>query len=218
MLYFKETVACAQERDPASPGFWGVALTYAGVHALLLHRLAHSLWRREFYMLARFVAGFSRFLTSIEIHPAAKIGRRLFIDHGCGVVIGETAEVGNNCTLYHGVTLGGVDLDRKKRHPTLEDNVIVGAGAKVLGPFRVGAGARIGSNAVVLEEVPDGATVVGIPGRIITASPGPAKESKKARYPSYAVTDPDCCDPLEEQIASLRRQIEELEGKLDSSD
>ncbi len=219
MFYFKESVNTAQERDPAAPSFWVVALTYAGVHALLLHRLAHYLWAHEFFLLARLFAWMSRFITSIEIHPAAKLGRRLFIDHGCGLVIGETTEVGDDCTLYHGVTLGGVDLNSKKRHPTLGNNVIVGAGAKVLGPFRVGDGVRIGSNAVVLESIPDGVTVAGIPARAISPRRrGEKNDEPCARYPSYGVDNTTAQDPLTAQVETLRKKVKELEKKLNSAD
>ena len=154
-------------RDPAARSWFDIATLYPGVHALALHRIAHGLWRHGWRWAAQAVARLSRFLTGIEIHPGARIGRRFFIDHGLGVVIGETAEVGDDCTLYQGVTLGGTSWQREKRHPTLGNNVVVGAGAKVLGPITVGDGARIGSNSVVVKDVPAGATVVGIPGRVV---------------------------------------------------
>lgn len=163
----KEDIQAVFERDPAARNTFEVLLTYPGVHALLLHRAAHAMWQHDHKGLARFVSFGNRFLTGIEIHPAAKIGRRFFIDHGMGVVIGETAEIGNDVTLYHGVTLGGVSLSEGKRHPTLEDGVVVGAGAKVLGGFTVGKYAKIGSNAVVVKEVPAGATMVGSAARLI---------------------------------------------------
>lgn len=163
----QEDIQAVFERDPAARNTAEVLLTYPGVHAVLLHRAAHALWQREHKGLARFVSFGNRFLTGIEIHPAAKIGRRFFIDHGMGVVIGETAEIGDDVTLYHGVTLGGVSLNEGKRHPTLEDGVVVGAGAKVLGGFTVGKYAKIGSNAVVVKEVPAGATMVGSSARLI---------------------------------------------------
>lgn len=163
----KEDIQAVFDRDPAARNTLEVLLTYPGVHALLLHRVAHSLWQHEQKGIARFISFGNRFLTGIEIHPAAKIGRRFFIDHGMGVVIGETAEIGNDVTLYHGVTLGGVSLNEGKRHPTLEDGVVVGAGAKVLGGFTVGKYAKIGSNAVVVKEVPAGATMVGSAARLI---------------------------------------------------
>ena len=163
----KEDIQAVFERDPAARNTLEVLLTYPGVHALLLHRVAHAMWQHDHKGMARAVSFGNRFFTGIEIHPAAKIGRRFFIDHGMGVVIGETAEIGNDVTLYHGVTLGGVSLSEGKRHPTLEDGVVVGAGAKVLGGFTVGKYAKIGSNAVVVKEVPAGATMVGSAARLI---------------------------------------------------
>lgn len=165
--HLKEDIQAVFDRDPAARNTLEVLLTYPGVHALMLHRLAHLLWQQDKKGVARYISSTNRFLTGIEIHPAAKIGRRFFIDHGMGVVIGETAEIGNDVTLYHGVTLGGVALNEGKRHPTLEDGVVVGAGAKVLGPFTVGKYAKIGSNAVVVKAVPAGATMVGSAARMI---------------------------------------------------
>ncbi|MGO8740736.1 serine O-acetyltransferase, partial [Rhodoblastus sp.] len=165
----REDVACVAGRDPAARGKLEILLTYPGVHAVIHYRLANWLWRRGFRFAARFLSWSSRLATNIDIHPAATIGPRLFIDHGAGVVIGATAEIGADVTLYHGVTLGGVSWSEGKRHPTLEDGVLCGAGAKILGPIRIGKGARIGANSVVVEEVPPGATVVGIPGRIVRA-------------------------------------------------
>lgn len=162
-----EDIAAVFDRDPAARNSYEVLLTYPGIHALILHRGAHYLWQRDQKFIARAISYGSRMLTGIEIHPAAKIGRRFFIDHGMGVVIGETAEIGNDVTLYHGVTLGGVSWNEGKRHPTLEDGVVVGAGAKVLGPFTVGKNAKIGSNAVVVKPVPAGATMVGSAARMI---------------------------------------------------
>ncbi len=164
----KEDIDAVFTRDPAARNSVEVILTYPGIHALILHRGAHYLWQHDHKLSARVISYGSRILTSIEIHPAAKIGKRFFIDHGVGVVIGETAEIGNDVTLYHGVTLGGVSWNNGKRHPTLEDGVIVGAGAKVLGPFTVGKGAKIGSNAVVVKPVPAGATMVGSAARMIS--------------------------------------------------
>lgn len=164
----KEDIEAVFNRDPAARNSLEVILTYPGIHALILHRGAHCLWQNEQKLAARVISYGSRIVTGIEIHPAAKIGKRFFIDHGVGVVIGETAEIGNDVTLYHGVTLGGVSWNNGKRHPTLEDGVIVGAGAKVLGPFTVGKGAKIGSNAVVVKTVPAGATMVGSAARMIS--------------------------------------------------
>jgi serine O-acetyltransferase len=163
----KEDIACVFGRDPAAQSVLEVVTAYPGFHAVLIHRISHVFWNAGFKWLARFVAHISRWLTGIEIHPGAQIGRRFFIDHGMGVVIGETAIIGDDCTLYHGVTLGGTTWNKGKRHPTLQDGVVIGAGAKVLGPIEIGAGARIGSNSVILKPVPAGATVVGIPGHVI---------------------------------------------------
>lgn len=161
-----EDIKTVLDRDPAARNALEVFFCYSGFHALTMHRVSHWLWLHKLKSLARFNAMLARFFTGVEIHPAAKIGRRFFIDHGMGVVIGETAEVGDDVTIYHGVTLGGVSLKKEKRHPTIGNNVIIGAGAKVLGPFKVGDRVRIGANSVVLHEVPDDATVVGVPGRI----------------------------------------------------
>lgn len=163
----KEDIQAVFARDPAARNTLEVLLTYPGIHALIMHRVAHQLWQKEFKGTARGLSTFNRFLTGIEIHPGAKIGKRFFIDHGMGVVIGETAEIGDDVTLYHGVTLGGTTWNKGKRHPTLEDGVVVGAGAKILGPFTVGKNAKIGSNAVVTKAVPDNATAVGNPARYI---------------------------------------------------
>lgn len=159
------------EKDPAARSFMEVLLLYPSVHAVALHKAASFMFRRKLYFLARLISQFSRFLTGIEIHPGAVIGKGLFIDHGMGVVIGETTEIGDNVTIYHGVTLGGTGKDKGKRHPTLGNNVVIGAGAKVLGPVYVGDGAKIGANAVVVEDIPEGATAVGIPARIIGRKP-----------------------------------------------
>ncbi|ACD96327.1 serine O-acetyltransferase [Trichlorobacter lovleyi] len=197
------------DRDPAARSSLEVLFCYPGLHAVWLHRIAHWLWRRELFFLGRFVSQFSRFVTGIEIHPGARIGKRFFIDHGMGVVIGETAEIGDDVTIYHGVTLGGVTWDKVKRHPTLEDRVVIGSGAKILGPFTVGRGAKIGSNSVVVKEVPPNATVVGIPGKIVLA-PETAKEGRPdlehGKMP----------DPSATAIACLFDQLKGLEQKYDS--
>jgi serine O-acetyltransferase len=176
----KEDVSCVFDRDPAARTFFEVITTYPGVHAIVFHRLSHGLWNLQLKWLARFLSTFARWFTGIEIHPGARIGRRVFIDHGMGVVIGETAEIGDDCTLYHGVTLGGTSWKKGKRHPTLGRDVIVGAGAKVLGPIMIGAGSRIGSNAVVVKEVPENTTVVGVPGRL--SSMLPSEQDKKPEH------------------------------------
>ena len=167
MRRIREEIAAIFERDPAARTTLEILVAYPGFHALMLYRISHRLWSINLKMTARIVSHVARFFTGIEIHPAARIGSRVFIDHGMGVVIGETAEIGNDCTIYHGVTLGGVSWCKGKRHPTLGNHVIVGAGAKVLGPIYVGNGVRIGCNAVVIKDVPDNSTVVGIPGRVI---------------------------------------------------
>ena len=173
----REDIQCVFERDPAARSNLEVMTAYPGLHAVWLHRLTHRLWQWHWYWVARILAHVGRWLTGIEIHPGATIGRRFFIDHGMGVVIGETAEIGDDCTLYHGVTLGGTSWERQKRHPTLGNNVVIGAGAKILGPITLGDNVRVGSNSVVVKDVPPGATVVGIPGRIIT----PVADEKSRR-------------------------------------
>jgi serine O-acetyltransferase len=205
----REDIACILERDPAARTRWEVLTCYPGLHALYIHKLAHWFWLHGLRWLGRFTSQLGRWLTGIEIHPGAKIGRCVFIDHGMGVVIGETAEVGNGCTVYQGVTLGGTSLYRgAKRHPTLGEGVVVGAGAKVLGGFKVGDGARIGSNAVVVKEVPAGATVVGIPGRIVEEG-----AEKAARFAAYAVVQ-EQDDPYAKAIQTLVEHSQELERAL----
>src|SRR5260370_30814278 len=176
----REDIACVFERDPAARSTWEVIACYPGFHALLIHRLAHGFWRMKMRWLGRFVSHVSRFLTGIEIHPGAKIGRRVFIDHGMGVVIGETAELGDNCTLYHGVTLGGTTGNKGKRHPTLRHGVVIGAGAKVLGPIVIGEAAKIGSNAAVVKDGPAGATALGVPAGGILPAEGQAPGAETA--------------------------------------
>lgn len=215
----KADISCVFERDPAARTTLEVLTTYPGLHAVLLHRLSHGLWNMQLKWLARFLSHISRFITGIEIHPGAIIGSRFFIDHGMGVVIGETAEIGDNCTLYHGVTLGGTSLKKGKRHPTLGDNVVIGAGAKVLGPLDVGAGARIGSNAVVLGHVPVGATVVGIPGRIVQAREKSDDEKRRAAtaemlgFEAYGQTE-DMPDPVANAINSMLDHVDTTDHKL----
>lgn len=193
----REEIAIVFERDPAARNAWEVMTCYPGFHAMLMHRFGHLLWGMRLRWLARFVSHLARWLTGIEIHPGATIGRRFFIDHGMGVVIGETAEIGDDCTLYHGVTLGGTSWNRGKRHPTLGNNVVVGAGAKILGPIIIGDGAQIGSNAVVVKAVPPGATAVGIPARIIEKESG-----EKSGFSAYAVGS-DMNDPVSRAIHEL---------------
>ena len=188
--HLKEDIAIVFERDPAARTHWEILTTYPGVHALLMHRVAHCLWQKRFFWLARFSSHMARWLTGIEIHPGASIGHRVFIDHGMGVVIGETAIIGDDCTLYHGVTLGGTSWNKGKRHPTLENGVVIGAGAKILGPITLGAGAKVGSNAVVVKDVPANATAIGIPARILEDTPVNKKaEANPTSFTAYAVVD-----------------------------
>ena len=218
----REDIEAVFERDPAARNTLEIVLNYPGIHALVLHRVAHGLWQRKFKGGARLVSTASRFLTGIEIHPGAKIGRRFFIDHGMGVVIGETAEIGDDVTLYHGVTLGGTSWTQGKRHPTLEDGVVVGAGAKVLGPFTVGRGAKIGSNAVVTKPIPAGATAVGNPSRVIVKQELQLGEEEQARrhfaakigFQAYAAA-PDLPDPVVEALRILLDHMQGQDKRLD---
>lgn len=223
--HLREDIQVILERDPAARSRWEVLTCYPGLHALAMHRLAHALWRRGWHWMARWTSHWGRFLTGVEIHPGATIGHRVFIDHGMGVVIGETAEIGDDCTIYQGVTLGGTSLFKgAKRHPTLGKGVVVGAGAQVLGGFEVGDGARIGSNAVVVKAVPAGATAVGNPARIIEKAAEQQREAAAARmgFSAYAVSqngdDPvsqavrgliDHAAQLEHQVAMLWRELEQ---------
>ncbi len=202
--HIKEDIAIVFDRDPAARTHWEVLTTYPGVHALLLHRLSHAIWLKHFYWAARFLSHFGRWITGIEIHPGASIGRRVFIDHGMGVVIGETAVIGDDCTLYHGVTLGGTSWNKGKRHPTLESGVVIGAGAKVLGPITIGANAKIGSNAVVVKDVPENATAVGIPARILDPEVNKQRDdmAQKIGFSAYAVSD-NANDPMIKAIHAL---------------
>lgn len=218
----REDISSVFDRDPAARNSFEVLTNYPGLHAILLHRMNHRLWQWGLKWLARFLSGFARWFTGIEIHPAARIGRRFFIDHGMGVVIGETAEVGDDCTIYQGVTLGGTSWKKGKRHPTLENGVVVGAGAKVLGPFTVGADARIGSNAVVTKEVPAGATVVGVPGRIIKRRAGESLDAEERRaqmaqkigFDAYGVSDMP--DPVAHSIKTLLDHMHAMDQRVDS--
>jgi len=203
----REDIAAIRERDPAARNAWEVLTCYPGLHALILHRFAHAAWRGGWRWLARFVSQAGRFITGIEIHPGATVGRRVFIDHGMGVVVGETAEIGDDCTIYQGVTLGGTSLARgAKRHPTLGRGVIVGAGAKVLGGFTVGAEAKIGSNAVVVKPVPAGGTAVGNPARVVMPAAAKAVEAnaapERAAFCAYGIT-PNADDPVSLAIHGL---------------
>jgi serine O-acetyltransferase len=214
----REDIAVIFERDPAARSTWEVITAYPGLHALWWHRLGHWCWTHRLLWLGRMISHLSRWLTGIEIHPGARIGRRFFIDHGMGVVIGETTEIGDDCTVYQGVTLGGTSWNPGKRHPTLENNVVVGAGAKVLGPFTVGEGARIGSNAVVVKEVPPGCTVVGVPGKLVkckeaeTTGDHRVALAERIGFDLYGVTQ-DMPDPVSRGIDVLLDHIHALEQR-----
>jgi serine O-acetyltransferase len=215
----REDIQSVFHRDPAARNAFEVLTCYPGMHAIWLHRLSGWLWRNELKWPARMVSNFGRWMTGIEIHPGAKVGRRFFIDHGMGIVIGETAEIGDDVTLYQGVTLGGTSWNKGKRHPTLESGVVVGAGAKVLGPFTVGAGAKVGSNAVVTKPVPAGATVVGIPGRIIVKSDDQAEAKRKAiaeklGFDAYGVSE-DMPDPVARAIGQLLDHLQAMDVRVE---
>ncbi|RDH92187.1 MAG: serine O-acetyltransferase [endosymbiont of Seepiophila jonesi] len=217
---WREDIQSVFERDPAARTTFEIITTYPGVHAILFHRASHGLWNLGLKWLARMLSNIARFLTGIEIHPGARIGRRFFIDHGMGVVIGETAIIGDDCTLYHGVTLGGTSWQKGKRHPTLANNVVVGAGAKVLGPIEIGEGARIGSNAVVVKDVPAGATAVGVPGRLIrpekTGDNGHREAiAKKIGFDAYGATK-DAPDPVAHAINCMLDHMHVMDKKMES--
>lgn len=216
---FKEDITCIFDRDPSARSVFEILTTYPGLHAVFMHRLSHRLWQANWRWLARILSHLMRWLTGIEIHPAATIGRRFFIDHGMGVVIGETAQIGNDCTLYHGVTLGGTTWQKGKRHPTLGNDVVVGAGAKVLGPIIIGNGARIGSNAVVVKPVPDGATVVGVPAHIVKVDTDYKEHHKRAIekkiFDAYGIPqDMPEVDPLQYAINHMLDDIEIMDKKI----
>ena len=210
-----EDIRSVFKRDPAARNVFEIITCYSGVQALIIYRLTHLLWRYKLYWLARFISTFARWITGIEIHPGAVIGRRFFIDHGMGVVIGETAEIGDDCMMYHGVTLGGTSWDKVKRHPTLKDGVIIGAGAKILGPITLGKNVRVGSNSVVVKSIDDNCTVVGIPGRVLEK-----KVSDDDQFDSYAAsTSSSANDPtvqavnlIIERLADIDEQIANLSG------
>ncbi len=204
----REDVRCVLERDPAARHWFEVLTSYSGLHAVWMYRVAHRLWNWRLRLLARWVSQFARFLTGIEIHPGAKIGPNLFIDHGMGVVIGETAEIGANVTLYHGVTLGGVSLARGKRHPTLEDGVVVGAGAKVLGAITIGRNTRIGANAVVVKDVGPDMVVVGIPGKPIHR-PGPQPSEHRPDLDHNVLPD-----VISARLDQILQRLDEVEGAI----
>jgi serine O-acetyltransferase len=209
-MFLTETMRAYRERDPAARSNLEVLLCYPGLHAVMIHGLSSFFWRHRLFTLGRFVSHMGRFLTGIEIHPGARLGRRLIIDHGLGVVIGETAEIGDDVYIYHQVTLGGTSSEHGKRHPTVGSNVIIGAGAKVLGAIDIGEGARIGANAVVVAAVPAGTTVVGIPARPVERS------DKKPRFDAYGTPCDPCIDPLLSELDLLRGELTELEKRIAS--
>ena len=206
----KSDLSIVFDRDPAARSYWEIITTYPGVYAILFHRLAHRLWKLKLYWFGRAISHIGRFFTGIEIHPGAVIGQRFFIDHGMGVVIGETAVIGDDCTLYHGVTLGGTSWKQGKRHPTLENKVVVGAGAKILGPITIGSSAKIGSNAVVISDVPANATAIGIPARVVDS-----EKKKTSSFSPYAVgKDED--DPMLKTLQGLIAEVAKQKKQLDS--
>ena len=215
-----EDVRSVFKRDPAARNVFEILTCYSGVQAVIIYRFTHLLWRYKLYWLARFISTFARWVTGIEIHPGAVIGRRFFIDHGMGVVIGETAEIGDDCMMYHGVTLGGTSWDKEKRHPTLLDGVVIGAGAKILGPITLGKNVRVGSNSVVVRSVDDNQTVVGIPGRIVTK-----KANDTDTFDSYAASssgrsnDPtvQAVDSIIERLAEIDKQMTKLSRNSEGS-
>lgn len=218
----KEDISVVFDRDPAARHTLEIITTYPGVHAIIMHRISHALSNKGFKWLARILSNVARLFTGIEIHPGAKIGRRFFIDHGMGIVIGETAEIGDDCSLYHGVTLGGTSWSPGKRHPTLGNNVVVGAGAKILGPIMINDGARIGSNAVVVKEVPAGATVIGVPGREVVRRVDNAEMSVEQReevankmgFDAYGATQ-DMPDPVANTVNRMLDHIHKMDERMD---
>ena len=215
----KEEMDVIFERDPASRSVLETLLTCPGFQAVLLHRFNHWLWTKKLYLLARITAHIARFLTGIEIHPGAVVGRRFFIDHGMGIVIGETSEIGDDVSIYHGVTLGGTTWNKGKRHPTLANNVVVGAGAKILGPITIAEGARIGCNAVVVKDIPAGATVVGVPGHVVVKKDANSQSAqreaiaKKIGFTAYAESK-DITDPVQNALDSILDHMHKVENEL----
>jgi serine O-acetyltransferase len=204
---FREDLSVVFQRDPAARNYFEILTTYPGVHALILHRLAHFLWSIKLKLMARIFSHLARILTGIEIHPGAQIGRRFFIDHGMGIVIGETAIIGDDCTLYHGVTLGGTTWKKGKRHPTLKDNVVIGAGAKVLGPITLGNNSKVGSNAVVVTDIPNDSTAVGIPAKIIKSG------EKLKKFSAYAV-EKNSQDPVLQSIDEILKILDKQQKEI----
>jgi len=205
-----EDIRSVFKRDPAARNVFEIITCYSGVQAVIIYRFTHLLWRYKLYWLARFISTFARWITGIEIHPGAVIGRRFFIDHGMGVVIGETAEIGDDCMMYHGVTLGGTSWDKVKRHPTLKDGVIVGAGAKILGPITLGKNVRVGSNSVVVRSIDDNCTVVGIPGRVLKK-----KVRDDDQFDSYAAsTSSSANDPTVQAVNSIIERLADIDEQI----
>jgi len=219
----REDIQVVFDRDPAAKSAIETLTACPGLHAILFHRLNHWLWNRGLFLLARILAHLARFLTGVEIHPGASVGRRFFIDHGMGIVIGETAEIGDDCSIYHGVTLGGTTWNKGKRHPTLKNDVIIGAGAKVLGPIILGNCSRVGSNAVVVKDVPDGATVVGIPGHIVARREEEVDEkeaqreamAKKIGFDAYGASK-DMPDPIQNALDTMLDHMHKVDRELDA--
>lgn len=220
----KEDIQTIFDRDPAARSAVETLIASPGLHAILFHRMNHWLWNRNLYLLGRIGSHLSRFLTGVEIHPGAKIGKRFFIDHGMGVVIGETSEIADDCSIYHGVTLGGTTWNKGKRHPTLESGVIVGAGAKILGPVTIGTGARVGSNAVVVKDVPAGATVVGVPGHIVSRDKLDETQMKEAQrqamakkigFDAYGTTG-DMPDPIQNALDTMLDHMHKVDQELEA--
>jgi serine O-acetyltransferase len=212
--WLKEEIETVFKKDPAARNTLEVILCYPGFHAIILHRFSHFLWKHHCKLIARLISHINRFLTGIEIHPGAIIGERFFIDHGMGVVIGETAEIGNDVLIYHGVTLGGVSLKKEKRHPTIGNNVIIGAGAKILGPITVADNAKVGANTVVVRDVPPSTTVVGIPGRVIAEINQPSFNLDHNKLPDPAANALTC---LVDRIIEIEKEIDKLKKQLESS-
>ena len=217
----KEEIQVVFDRDPAARSVLETLFTCPGFQAILFHRFNHWLWTKKLYLLARMSAHLARFLTGIEIHPGARIGRRFFIDHGMGIVIGETAEIGDDCSIYHGVTLGGTTWQKGKRHPTLKNNVVVGAGAKILGPITISDGARIGCNAVVVKDIPEGATVVGVPGHVVVKQEKQDKSAqreamaRKIGFDAYAERK-DMPDPIQSALDSVLDHMHKTDQELET--
>jgi serine O-acetyltransferase len=217
---WRDDVACVRARDPAARNVLEVVLTYPGVHAIVWHRLANRLWRAGFKFPARFISWFARLVTNVDIHPGATIGRSFFIDHGACVVIGETAVIGDDVTMYHGVTLGGVSWSPGRRHPTIESGVLIGCGAKILGPIKVGAGARIGANSVVVEDVPPGVTAVGIPARIVRAPTPRGASGGRVNLDHHLIADPvgEVLSLLLDRVDFLEARLSHMQGRLRKAD